>query len=453
MYSQLIPEKESEYDVIVAGGGPAGLAAALASANSGAKTLILEAEGFFGGVASTGLWMPVNRILTDGYKGEPRGGVLKLISEKLTGYGNLAYVEGKENFINDKGTLVTDDSLKGKEGWQTFSDRGLNIQPEYLEMAVFELLEEHGCHYRLYSPVTGVIKDGNRLKGVVTTAKDGAQEFRAKIVIDATGDGDVAAQAGVDMVKGSEEEGRFMPITLCFALSNVRVGAVLDFVHRHKESFVEIIRQAAAEGYYTSKWYSFEETPIPDVVSVNNGGFIELENLDGTKSRDLTIARRTGIQVAIDFVRIARSKKLSGLEECYLIRTGSGLGVRETRRIKGEYILTVEDCRTGNQFEDNVARKYGPIDAVYFLDKMSDSGVGYPYRSLLPKRIDNLLVAGRCGSATHLGHAAGKDMGNMMALGQAAGVAAALCVSENVTPRELKVSRVQSRLKEMGALI
>jgi hypothetical protein len=157
--------------------------------------------------------------------------------------------------------------------------------------------------------------------------------------------------------------------------------------------------------------------------------------------------------VAIDFVKIARNKKLPGLEECYLVRTGAGLGVRETRRIKGEYVLTVEDCRTGNQFEDNVAKKFGPIDSVYFLDKMSDNGVGYPYRSLLPKKIDNLLVAGRCGSATHLGHAAGKDMGNMMALGQAAGIAAALCSLENISPRDIEIKKIQSELKKMGALI
>jgi len=116
----------------------------------------------------------------------------------------------------------------------------------------------------------------------------------------------------------------------------------------------------------------------------------------------------------------------------------------------GEYVVTVEDARTAPDFPDVVARKYGAIDAnQLFIGEMA-SGFGYPYRSMLPKEIDNLLVAGRCGSATFLGHAAGKSMGNMMELGQAAGTAAALCSAAEVSPRELDVVALQARLREMG---
>jgi hypothetical protein len=125
------------------------------------------------------------------------------------------------------------------------------------------------------------------------------------------------------------------------------------------------------------------------------------------------------------------------------------VAVRETRRIVGEYVYTVEDARNGTEFEDVVAHKYGAIDATYLMAPMA-SGCAYPYRSLLPVPVENLLVAGRCGSATHLGHAAGKSMGNMMEIGQAAGVAAALCSARGVAPRRLNVGDLQDRLCSMG---
>jgi hypothetical protein len=165
--------------------------------------------------------------------------------------------------------------------------------------------------------------------------------------------------------------------------------------------------------------------------------------------RDLTFAERAGLQVAIDFVQIARKYRIPGLEECRLLRTGAGVAVRETRRIVGVYVQTVEDARSGAEFEDVIARKYGSIDSTYILAPMR-SGYAYPYRSLLPKHLENLLAAGRCGSATPLGHAAGKSMGNMMEIGQAAGAAAALCSKQSVTPRELNVSELQAILTEMG---
>jgi hypothetical protein len=153
--------------------------------------------------------------------------------------------------------------------------------------------------------------------------------------------------------------------------------------------------------------------------------------------------------VAIDFVRIAHRYQIPGLERCYLLRTGAAVAVRETRRIVGDYVLTVEDARRRAEFEDVVARKYGAIDSTYVLGPMA-SGCAYPYRSLLPKGVQNLLVAGRCGSATHLGLAAGKSMGNMMEMGQAAGAAAALCCARGVRPRQLDVAALQEVLCSMG---
>jgi hypothetical protein len=355
-----------------------------------------------------------------------------LFVDKVKALGAEASVEGRSDFINGD---------------------GLDVHPEYLHLAAFELLEESECHYRLYSPVTDVVIEGDTVRGVVVTGKEGRQTFVAQVVVDATGDGDVAYLAGAEMVEGREEDGRHMPVSLVFALANVDVERALAFKANQRKRFDAILSEGAKEGYHTAAWYSFDRTTIPGVINVNNGAYVDIGNVVGTRSADLTMAERIGVRVAVDFVRLARAKQMPGLEDCYLMRTGANVGVRDTRRIVGEYVLTVEDARTGAEFEDVVARKYGAIDANQLFIGEMKSGFAYPYRSLLPTRVENLLVAGRCGSATFLGHAAGKSMGNMMALGQAAGVAAALCHAQGVTPRQLDVGRLQDALRSMGVYL
>jgi hypothetical protein len=429
---RLIPQSETTYDVIVAGGGPAGLGAALAAATNGAKTLLVEARSFFGGVAAVAMWMPINRVLLDGGK---RGGVHDMFVAKLRALGADAAVEGKSDMINGD---------------------GLDVHPDYLSLAAYELLEKTGCHYRLYSPAIDVVMDdaasrGPTVRGIVVQDKSGPQTFLAHTVVDATGDGDVAYRAGAEIMEGREEDGRHMPVSLVFALTNVNVERALAFKSQEPAAWKALLADAASEGYHTAPWYSLDRTTIPGVLNVNNGAYTDLGNIDATQSAELTVAERFGVQVAIDFVRLARDKQIPGLENCCLMRTGAHVGVRDTRRIVGEYVLTVEDARGGTEFEDVVARKYGAIDANQLYIGEMHSGFAYPYRSLLPIRIENLLVAGRCGSATFLGHAAGKSMGNMMALGQAAGSAAALCAAQNVSPRELDVKQLQNVLRAMGA--
>ncbi len=421
-----IPDGHAHYDVLVAGGGPAGLGAAAAAARTGAKTLVLEESSFFGGVAAVAMWMPVNRLMLEG---GPRGGVHDRFVEKIRSYGTDASIPGSVSTLNGD---------------------GLNIHPDYLRLACFELLEEAGCHYRLYSPVTDVLKSGSAVTGVKSRHKGIEDCFNATVTIDATGDGDVAFLAGAEMAEGREEDGVHMPVSLVFAVMNVDVEVLYEFFRKDYGRFEAILDEAAADGYAVAAWYSFDQTSLPGVVNVNNGAWREQGSINACKASELTVAERAGIRVAVDFVEFARKKGIPGLNDCRLMHVGARAGVRDTRRLLGQYVQTVEDARAGAEFDDLIARKYGSIDANQLFIGEMHSGFAYPYRCLLPESIENLLVAGRCGSATFLGHASGKSMGNMMAIGQAAGVAAALCCRDSVPPHRLDVSLLQGALRDMG---
>jgi hypothetical protein len=417
--------------VIVAGGGPAGIGAALASASCGAKTLLLEAKAFFGGVAAVSGWMPMNRLLLNG---KSRGGVHEIFVAKLKSMGPDAAREGKTSWVDGD---------------------GLHVHPDYLRLAVMELLEEYHCYYLLHSPVTGVEMEGRRIAALVCDGKYGRRLYSAGVYIDCSGDGDLAYYAGVPFHKGREKDGVFMPVTLGFVLANVDEEELFAAYNSDAENLRKAIREAVEkEGCAGSVFFSFDRTTIPGIVSVNNGGQEGIGVIDATNIRDINVSERTGLQVAFDFIRIARKYKFPGLERCYLVRTGADLGVRETRRMEGEYVMTLEDAQEGKTFADVVAHRYGTIDPGGLREDKNyhgsiKNGHEYPYRCMLPKDIEPLLVAGRCASLTHLGLTTCKSMGNMMGIGQAAGVAAALCAREHLTPRNIDVRKIQSQLREM----
>lgn len=432
-FSKWIGSSAEKYDVIVCGGGPAGLGAALAASMNGVKTLLLEGRSFFGGVANLALWMCINRLTLCGGS---RGGVHDLFVRTVKAHGSAAWRPGKDN------------------GWD---GDNMDIHPDYLKIAAFEALEAADCYYRLYSPVVNVIKKGNRVIGVVTDGKGGRREFHGEVIIDATGDGDVAMQAGCKMSVGGPD-GRFMPMTLVFSLANVRDpdGACEAYWDKKKglrEKLISIADKAYENGAATSIWYSLDQTTLPGVVSVNNGGLKNVGPLNGAEADDLTLAERAFIQVALDSVKVFRESGIPGMENAMLDRLGHGIAVRESRRIVGEYVMTMEDAIAGVEFPDVVARRFGAIDPgglVVGEHNPMVSGHAFPYRALLPLDIEGLLVGGRCASATQMGQACGKSMGNMMDLGQACGVAAALCVKQNKLPRELKYQDIQETLIGMG---
>jgi hypothetical protein len=462
----MIPDGDGGYDVIVVGSGMAGLGATFAAAQLGARTLLLEANSFFGGVTHTCLWMPSNRLYVPGHHdGEAaeisRGGVHQMLTDKLKTLGSEAYVL----------------SRPGSSGYDS---GGIIIHPDYLRVAIFQLLEELGCHYRLNSPVTGVTKDGERVTGVVVTGRDGVRTYSAKAIVDASGDAIVAHLAGAESEMGRPEDGMLMPVTLTFVLGNVdhaRLKAYKPGRHetpadvdklsleeqkaRYKrnpasvtaedDAFYAIIAEAREQGYATASWYAFTPTTIPGVVTCNNSGLHEVGNIDGTKMQDLTLAERVGAQIATDFVEIAHTWQIPGLERCHLVRLASHVAVRESRRVVGDYTLTVQDLRQAPDFDDVVAINYeGVVDNVYYHGR-AKMGTQIPYCCLLPKGVEGLLVSGRSISATYEAGSGIRGQGTVMAIGQAAGAAAALASREGTTPRALGALKVQAGLRTLGA--
>jgi hypothetical protein len=434
------PQQDKVYDVIVAGGGPAGIGAALAAAMNGASTLVLEARSQFGGTATAAMWMEINFLFKDNDETD-RGGVHAILVDAIRQWGPDASIPGRRSA-----------DLPGSGG-------NLDVHPEYLKKVLFDLFERYGIDYQLYSPVVDVVVEGNRLTGVVIAAKEGRITFYGKTIVDATGDGDVAYLAGCDMeTEGDADTGWRPPVTVAWAVCNVDTERLFEWLSGDIEldrnqyrAFNELLADYRRQGYNLPGWIGFNKTTIPGVVSINNGTSLDLK-LDCSQSATLTLMEKMAIDQAIEFVRFAREKKLPGLEHVYLMRTGGYAMARDTRRLVGEYRFDDKDVMEGTPFDDAIASKYGGSDPVGQQRPYTAiaQGAPFPYRSLLPRDVDGLLVAGRCSSATMLGHYGGKSMGNMISIGQGAGVAAALCAQRDTLPRQLDYRLIQAKLDEMG---
>ena len=433
------------WDCIIAGSGPAGIGAAVAASRLGAKVLLLEAAGQPGGTIAAVPFMPVNRLRLNG---EPRSEVHEAFVQSLLSFGSEACYPGPEDAINGDGFCP---------------------QPEFAELAIYRLAEQEGITLRLFSPVVDAVTEDRKIKEIIVREKRGMVHYHAKMYIDASGDGDLAAAAGCGFREGKSEETAdpsiameanfmlrtqdvsaeaiHMPITLGFSLTGIETEPFFAWMDKNVPAFKEILRKEDEKGRHVAAWYAFNRGTAAGIVGVNNGAWVHQKlTSNGLDAADLTDARRNGVRVAADLAAILRENEVPGCEHCALDRVGGILGVRDTRRIEGTYVLTFADSQKSQEFEDTVARKYGAIDAnQLFIGKM-DSGFAYPYRSLLPAAVDNLLIAGRCGSATFLGHSAGKSMGNMMELGLAAGAAAALSIKEDVLPHDLDIRKLRDTL-------
>jgi len=444
-------------DVVVVGGGPAGIGAAVGAAHAGADVLLAERYGFLGGNATVALVMPLMS-----WHNEVRGARARGVDEPLRllpadhGPGEPvvagALLELMERLLRRGGAIAPSEET----GYT------VPIDPEAYKSAALELLDAAGVRYLLHAFASGVTGEPRRPDGVVLETKSGPLVVQAPVIVDATGDGDLAAAAGADVEVG-REDGLVQPMTLMFRIVDFERRRFEGYVREHPDQWRgvsglwELIEQARAAGELDlpREDVLFFATPHEREVSVNStrvSGVLGIDVFDLTRAEHL--ARHQMDQV-MAFLR----KRVPGFEDAYAAQSGSHIGVRETRRVVGEYQLTADDVLGSRRFEDVIARGSYPIDIHdpkggrgTLLERLPTGGAyDIPLRCLIPRGVDGLLVGGRCISGTHEAHSSYRVTPIALATGQAAGVAAALAARAGVAPRELAADAVQRALVEQGA--
>jgi hypothetical protein len=439
-----------ETDVVVVGGGPAGLGAAIAAADAGARVVLVERYGFFGGNATAALVMPLMSFFTD--KGTRKESTSTSLLPSDHGPGE-AVVHGVLRRLLER--LV---AAGGAVAPSLATGFVVPFDPEWLKLIALELLDEAGVEFLFHSFASGVLP-GN--EGVVLETKAGPLVMRAKVIIDCTGDGDVAAAAGAPYEVG-RFDGLVQPMTLMFRVAEFRRAAFNAYVRENPKEWRGVhglwalVRRATEAGELDlpREDMLFFATPHESEVSVNS---TRVTRVLGVDVWDLSYAewcsRRQMRQIAA-FLR----RYVPGFEDSYVVQSGVQVGVRETRRILGEYQLNVEDVLGARKFDDAIARGAYPVDihnpkGTGTLLKRLPPGEAYdiPLRCLLPKNTERLIVAGRCISGTHEAHSSYRVMAIVMATGQAAGVCAALATRKGTTPRRVNVREIQRELLRQGA--
>jgi hypothetical protein len=426
--SKEIPIK-TEVDVLVVGSGPAGFSAAVMAARQGAKTMLIEQAGDVGGIATIGLMSH--------WTGNTEGGFYEEILNRSADFAEAA------------------EDLSQNGNYRQI------INPEKLKTVMLQMLDEAGVILQLYTFTSEAIVENHTIKGVITESKSGREAILAKIVIDASGDGDIAAKAGAPFYKGREEDGKMQPVTLMFKVAGVDTdravfpGGFEDNLEIPKGFIQDLGKENIP---HPAGHVLLYRTSLPGVVTCNMTNVI---GVDGTKAEDLTHACyvcRSQMEPIVKFLRAF----VPGYENCFPISSASLIGVRETRHFLGEYTLTKEDILEAKVFEDWIVTK-----AHFNFDVHNISGAGLdetgaqkhftqkkgytiPYGCFVPKEIDNLFLAGRNISGTHMAHSNYRVMPICANMGQAVGIAAALCVKENVVPRKLEVSKIQEILRADG---
>ena len=416
---------ENVGDVLVIGAGSAGIAAALAAARSGAKTMLVDPAGFPGGTLVSGL------AILGCYDGEKQ------------------VVRGLFQEIVDR--LKARDGVEGDPTQTT----AINVDVEKLKILLLEMLHEAGVEMRLHTFFSRAEMDGTKIRAAVVEGKGGRTALIAKQFIDATGDADLALAAGVPVEKGRKQDGKVQPMTMMFAVGNIDKAAFAAWggYPKLEELYCEV---ATREGFRNPRRANLSCIWGP---SSRTGEFAfnvtRVLESDGSNSRSLSLAEIEGRLQVWEFMEKFLKPHVPGFAHSYIVWTAAKIGVRETRRIVGEYVITRDDIWNFVKFKDAINCGSYPIDIHSPTDSTTEFPMDHfyggkywtiPYRSLVPLNVENLLVAGRCLSATHEAMAAVRCMANTIGMGEAAGFAAARCVRNGVTPRTIDYRDVQRAL-------
>lgn len=418
-YSVLDTAHEAE--VVVIGGGPAGICAAVAAAEEGADTLLVERYGFLGGMATAGLVNPFMPYRTGGRQ------------------------------INAGAFQRMIDYFEAEGGWSHLPNSADAFDPELAKLALDRMLAEAGVRRLLHTMLIGAEQAEGHLRRAVTASKSGVSGVAAELFIDASGDADLAAAAGAAFEMGRAEDGFCQPMTMNFRMANVAEERMPD-----RAAINELYCAAKERGEIVNPrenclWFY---TTRRGEIHFNTTRVVKL---DATRAEDLTLAEETARGQVRQMVRFLQTQ-VPGFEQSYLSVVPTQIGVRESRRVLGDYVLTVDDVLAARKFEDGIARGCYPVDihnpaGTGTVIQHLPPGEAYdiPYRCLCPLGFDNLLIAGRPISSDHAAHSSHRVMPIAACNGEAAGVAAAMCVRGRYGIRAVPVPELRTRLKQRGA--
>ena len=421
-----------EGDIIVAGGGPGGLGAAIAAKRKGSKVIILEQHGFLGGMCSYGAGMP----LGGAYPGlKTIGGIAEEILTKVRNAGQDAADVRHVRLFGD---------------WY-FHDS------EYFKSMIAQMVMDEQIEVRLHAFVSDVIMDGDRrVSGVIVDSKSGRQAFLGKAVVDATGDADICARAGAGFEKG-DENGSMMGVTIVFNMGGVDTDAYKEYAAQDPD-FKKAKERAANDGFEVNeddKYTSIHLGMRPNSLFMNS---VRVRGIDGTLVEDLTRAELEGRVRMMQQVNFFRNY-IPGCENCYIMNSGAQVGIRDTRRIVGEDYLSREDCLDLRKRPESVIlRCTGPFDnttrgneKTYVLNEIDmTQWYDIPYGCIVPKDLDNVVVAGRTFSCDYLALTSSRGQALLIGLGQAAGTAADMAVKEGTAMKDVDVKMLQEELTSDG---
>ncbi|KYH02012.1 FAD-dependent oxidoreductase [Bradyrhizobium sp. DOA1] len=428
-----------EYEVVVLGGGPAGIVAAASAARAGRKTLLIERYGFLGGMG-TAAGVTNFCGLHGNVHGEHRRLVQGLASELLARIDHL-------NGLN------TPHLILGKVYAQAYDTAAYKI-------AADELLASHKVNILFHALGAGVVMGDDRsIDALMVETKAGRQAVRAEIFIDCSGDGDLAVWAGAPFEIGDEHGHPLYP-SMMLRLNGIDPAKAGEAWR----TIPQLMEKALAAGTHKFPRKSAivrpQKSGIEWRVNFTQVARADGHAINGVEPDDLTRGEIEGRKQALAAYEFLRST-VPGFEKSYIVDLPPQLGIRETRRIKGGYQLSGEDVLGCASFADSIGVNGWPIEAhvpgdVVFTFPPIPESRGYnelPYRMLVPEGVDNLLVAGRCASMTHEGQSAARVSGACFVMGEAAGSAAALALSGNRIPRDIPVEKLQETLKQQGAFI
>lgn len=439
-------KKEFSCDVLVVGGGPAGIAAAVASARNGADTILTELNGYLGGTGTAGM---VNPFMTS-YDTDGKTQIIRGIFDEI-----VRRMEERGGAIHPSkvplGTAYAGYRVAGHKNIAPFNAEALKKVSE-------DMCVESGVRLMYHLMLIDAENENGTVRAAYFATKDGIYKITAKVFIDCTGDADLAVAAGAETIYG-DGEGEVQSASLFFSIAGVNKEALdahsLNEQDMRKKFYMDEIEAERAAGNYP-----IARNKIMLIENLNGEWSLnmsQVDDVDGTDPVSVTngeIESRRQIDYIIAFLR----KYVAGCENIYLVHSAPALGIRESRRIVGEYELSLSDADESVHFEDTILCCASSLDIhkkgyVQYIARKSTAPYYMPYRSLLAKGISNLMAAGRCASAAREVMGAIRVMPPVFAMGEAAGTGAALAVRNHCTPKEVDAKLLTDTLRAGGAYL